>query len=396
MKILILTKIYPADDLSKAETPVVHYFAKEWVKKGYEVKVIVNYPVFPNVFYIVINKCEKLLTSMFGALIPKRCTSRCYRMDDVNIYRLSMQKKIPHAPFTRKAIWKQADLIKGILDKDRFVPDIIVGHWWNPQLQLISILKKKYICKTALVLHSHMDIICVSKFKNLLADIDSWGFRSVSLKSDFEGYVGNTYKTFLCYSGIPANLLSTDIPSKVFSSRLSSFLFVGQLITRKYPIKLLLGVKRVYKSFDSFTVTFVGDGNEEKAIRKLSRKLAFEDHVLFTGRIPRDKVKEYMDKNECFIMISKNEAFGLVYLEAMSAGCIVIASKGEGFDGIIKDGVNGFLCKAGDDVELSNIIKKINLLSISEKEKISRKAIQTAYLYTDEKVADMYLKGIMM
>ena len=42
-------------------------------------------------------------------------------------------------------------------------------------------------------------------------------------------------------------------------------------------------------------------------------------------------------------MISQGEAFGLVYLEAMARGCITIASRGEGFDGIIKDGINGFL-----------------------------------------------------
>ena len=41
-------------------------------------------------------------------------------------------------------------------------------------------------------------------------------------------------------------------------------------------------------------------------------------------------------------MISKNEAFGLVYLEAMLAGCIVASRNG--IDGIIIDGYNGFLC----------------------------------------------------
>ena len=55
-------------------------------------------------------------------------------------------------------------------------------------------------------------------------------------------------------------------------------------------------------------------------------------------------------------MISKEETFGLVYLEAMSMGCITIASKNEGMEGIIIDGENGFLCTAGDDDELASII----------------------------------------
>ena len=46
------------------------------------------------------------------------------------------------------------------------------------------------------------------------------------------------------------------------------------------------------------------------------------------------------------------KTFGLVYLEAMARGCITVASRDEGFDGIIQDGVNGFLCKSGDETEL--------------------------------------------
>lgn len=40
--ILVLTSIYPADDIPKGWTPVVHYFTKEWVKLGHRV-LVVNY-----------------------------------------------------------------------------------------------------------------------------------------------------------------------------------------------------------------------------------------------------------------------------------------------------------------------------------------------------------------
>ena len=64
-----------------------------------------------------------------------------------------------------------------------------------------------------------------------------------------------------------------------------------------------------------------------------------------------------MQMSECFIMVSKNETFGLVYLEAMLQGCIVVASKNEGIDGIIIHGENGFLCNAGDVNELTKNLK---------------------------------------
>lgn len=33
-RILVLTPVYPAQDIPKTDTPVVHYFTREWVKMG--------------------------------------------------------------------------------------------------------------------------------------------------------------------------------------------------------------------------------------------------------------------------------------------------------------------------------------------------------------------------
>ena len=100
-------------------------------------------------------------------------------------------------------------------------------------------------------------------------------------------------------------------------------------------------------------------------------------------------------QSDIFIMISKNETFGLVYLEAMATGCIPIASRDEGFDGIIRDGENGFLCEAGNVEELAKIIDKINLMSSNELQKISQKAIETAKRFTDKEVARRYIEDVI-
>lgn len=94
-------------------------------------------------------------------------------------------------------------------------------------------------------------------------------------------------------------------------------------------------------------------------------------------------------------MISRNETFGLVYLEEMARGCITIASRDEGFDGIIEDGKNGFLCKAGDVKELTTIMSKIKAMSPAERRRISENAMATAKELTDEKVAKRYLEALI-
>ena len=55
-RVLVVTPVYPADDIPKTDTPVVHYFTREWVKMGYEVKVIHCVTNFPNIFYYLIKE----------------------------------------------------------------------------------------------------------------------------------------------------------------------------------------------------------------------------------------------------------------------------------------------------------------------------------------------------
>ena len=113
------------------------------------------------------------------------------------------------------------------------------------------------------------------------------------------------------------------------------------------------------------------------------------------GRISRYRIAEEYDKADCMVMISKGEAYGLVYLEAMARGCITIASKREGFDGVIIDGENGFLCEAGNSDELASIIKRINCISPERRQRISENAIATAKKLTDEKTAKLYIDDVI-
>ena len=132
---------------------------------------------------------------------------------------------------------------------------------------------------------------------------------------------------------------------------------------------------------------------KEREEKKLDDNL--RNKVFLKGRLERNEIKNYLNKSDVFVMISKHETFGLVYLEAMAAGCITIASKNEGFDGIIKDGVNGFLCEAGNTDELTSIINRINSMSKEDLEIISNNAQTTAKQMTDSQVAAAYINSVL-
>lgn len=66
MNIVIVTPIYPGPDVSSGFTPVVHYFAKEWMKMGYNIKVISLPSTFTSLYYKVSNRFIRLIESING------------------------------------------------------------------------------------------------------------------------------------------------------------------------------------------------------------------------------------------------------------------------------------------------------------------------------------------
>jgi len=394
--ILLLTSVYPATDFSKDTTPVVHYFAREWVKKGYNVEVIHNEKYFPRITYFVINIFRKVISKYYKFIFPTKCYSeeKHYSSEGVNIHRLPIFKMSPFSLFSNKTLSLQLERIKKLMISLSFSPDVVIGHWANPQLFLIRELGKYYNVPTCMVLHNDVEIIYRiygTHAAQIVKSIDIWGFRSNKIKNRFENLFGKINTSFFCYSGIPASNINP--PRRIFKNGIRNFLFVGLFISRKYPTVLIKAINNAFYGED-FHITFIGEGREKKNIEHLARKLNIRDKVSLPGRLPRSEVFKMMKASDCFIMVSKPETFGLVYLEAMSMGCITIGSKGEGIDGVIEHGINGFLSEAGNDKKLAELLKKISTMPEKDLISISENAIHTTWQLTDENVAKQYIESV--
>ena len=138
----------------------------------------------------------------------------------------------------------------------------------------------------------------------------------------------------------------------------------------------------------STTVTVIGSGLMGRELSSRLRKMKFGHKVNMISSVSRKRVQEQMRCSDIFILPSVNETLGLVYLEAMAAGCITIGVENEGVDGIINNSKNGFLVKQEDYQSLLSCVLSIVGLDTEEIKEISQSAIDTANACPEEKASE--------
>lgn len=387
MNILVLTPIYPGPNIGNNVTKVVHYFAKEWVKAGENVQVINLPSYFPKLMYAVPKVLKDFLFKKIGVAIPIHRNDKIekFSLDNVPVTRIPLFKK---HPWTMVASNYLERAVKDIIDEMsalQFTPDIIIAHWFDPSLFFIQELKQHYNCKASIVVHDRP-----FKYAQYIHAADLWGYRKIDTPDLFKQIFPSVKFSFRCKSGIPTEYLNNR-PTRDWS-HISMFVYVGTLIKRKYADVAIKAIKN--SDVEDFEFNIIGEGPLKTKLEKITSEENLKSKVKILGRIERQEILKHLDMSDIFVMISRDEVFGLVYIEAMARGCIVIASKNEGMEGIIESGKNGFLIEAGNEKELTETINKINLLNQEERKIISNNAIKTAESLTDDKVACEYLSYV--
>jgi phosphatidylinositol alpha-1,6-mannosyltransferase len=101
------------------------------------------------------------------------------------------------------------------------------------------------------------------------------------------------------------------------------------------------------------------DTSEENRIRNLIIELGIESHVVLTGFIQENELTDHYILSDVFVMPSKGEGFGIVYLEAMACGREVIAGNKDGSTEALQFGKLGTLIDPDNLDELNNSIVKV-------------------------------------
>ena len=136
-------------------------------------------------------------------------------------------------------------------------------------------------------------------------------------------------------------------------------LTVGNLIPRKGTSYLVDAIRRLRAGGRDVHLAIVGEGRLRGPLATQAAALGVSDRVHFLGQQSHERVLALMARAQLFALPSWDEAFGLVYTEAMAQGVPVLATRGEGPAEFIEDGVSGFLAPPRDAAALARIIARV-------------------------------------
>jgi len=102
----------------------------------------------------------------------------------------------------------------------------------------------------------------------------------------------------------------------------------------------------------------VGDGTDRLRLEDKAAQAGLTGPVAFTGRVDDRTLQRLYRECTCFAMPSRDEGFGLVFLEAMSAGKACIGGRGAAAE-IIQHDVTGLVVDPGSGDEIAAAILRL-------------------------------------
>lgn len=132
---------------------------------------------------------------------------------------------------------------------------------------------------------------------------------------------------------------------------------VGRLSSVKAQDRLLRAAQQLILAGCKVKVLLVGEGSMEQSLKELTKHLALDRVVVFTGH--QERVVDYLSAMDVFVLPSLSEGIPMALLEALAIERPVVATRVGGIPEVIEHGVNGLLVDPGDTSLLAHAIREL-------------------------------------
>lgn len=172
--------------------------------------------------------------------------------------------------------------------------------------------------------------------------------------------------------------------------------FVGRIAKEKNIDFLIDAHKDLVKKNKNIKLIIIGDGPEINVFKNKVDKMNLNTNIIFTGRVPWEKVPIYYQLSSVFATASTTETQGLTVIEAMAGGVTPVCIDDESFNAVVIDDLNGKIFK--NKRQYKNIILKLyeeptHLNRLSKQARINAEMHSSKHYA--ESVLDVYNHAIM-
>ena len=186
-------------------------------------------------------------------------------------------------------------------------------------------------------------------------------------------------------NGVEPGRYQRAVPIARYRDGVPNILFVGRMEPRKGLIHLLRAFRKLQRDGVRARLLLVGTGPGEREARRyvLTRQL---EEVEFLGRVPEGQKAQLFKTADIYVSpATGRESFGIVLLEAMSAGAPIICSDIHGYRGVVRRERDGILVEPGNADSLAASIRRL-IDDPQLRAQLSRAGEERAQLFTWERV----------
>jgi glycosyltransferase involved in cell wall biosynthesis len=274
------------------------------------------------------------------------------QVNNINVFYTSIPIGNIEHPLLNFFARKILKITCNLLRKNFGEPDIIHSHFLMISSLALEI-KKEF--KKPLIVTEHSSILNKKNISKRIYRIA----KKTYLDSDLLLTVSSSlskkiFEIFQIHSVVVPNIVNEEFITTKEYKNSANFIFtsVGTLNYNK-GFDLLIDAFNLAKFPDNVYLQIIGDGEEKSNILKKISDLNLVNQIIIHGYKSRSDIhKIFMDSN-VFVLASRSETFGVVYIEALLSGLPVIATKCGGPEDIVNHS-NGKLISIENVIELKD------------------------------------------
>ena len=187
-------------------------------------------------------------------------------------------------------------------------------------------------------------------------------------------------------------LITERIPEVISKYKLNKekpiLLFVGQINFKKNLQRIIEGCALLKKGGLDFQLVMAGTGPDVDKIKKLANALGIKGNLIMTGHLQDAQVLDCLYYvSDMFVFPSIYDNAPMVVREAAAMSTCALLIEGSSAAEIVKDGVNGILCKDNSE-DFADKVRKFLALSPEKRKSIEKNAEQTIPIRWDGPIMD--------